>query len=188
MTTPTTSLVSSEKKFKVDFPQGALLTYSSLILGKSCRNAPTDTLRHYSDAKSTPEQTHSPFDPMRANDCRVKPEATGFFAPTDVLHTFLRIYPAGKIEKQPPEKWVASFTLRSAAGVVELQRDLTFSTDSGSGYLASVELPLDSPEVHDGPHTLDVHVRGPGIRKELVESRQLTIAPRPAPETNFVPE
>ena len=170
-------LVSSEKKFKVDFPQGALLTYSSLILGKSCRNAPTDTLRHYTDVKSTPEQTHSPSDPMRANDCRVKPEATGIFTPTDVLHTFLRIYPAGKIEKQPPEKWAASFTLRSAAGAIELQRDLTFSTDSGSGYLASVELPLNSPEVHDGPHTLDVHVRGPGIRKELVESRPLTIAP-----------
>ncbi len=171
-------LVSSEKKFKVDFPQGALLTYSSLIVGKSCRTAPTESLHQRTEAKpAVVDQTYSPSDPMRANDCRVKPEATGFFAPTDVLHTFLRIYPAGKIEKQPPEKWAASFTLRSAAGVVELQRDLNFSTDSGSGYLASVELPLDSPQVHEGPHTLDVRVHGPGIRKELVESRQLTIAP-----------
>lgn len=44
---------------------------------------------------------------------------------------------------------------------------------AGSGYLASIELPLDSPEISSGPHTLDVEMRR--IRGDLKASRPLSI-------------
>jgi hypothetical protein len=42
------------------------------------------------------------------------------------------------------------------------EREIPFTLDSGSGYLASVQIPLNAAEITPGPHTLEVKMQGPG--------------------------
>jgi len=169
----------SERKVDVAFPRPGVAV-SSLVLGKSCRDdgGPATGLQHRAPA-GVKEQPHLAIDPMRAGDCRIKPDTLGSFEASDTVHAFVRIYPPEKIDKGKPESWTAKFVLRSESGAVETALDTTFTLDSGSGYLASVEMPLNAAGVTPGPHTLDVEMRGPGIHKELKESRSISILSRP---------
>jgi hypothetical protein len=169
----------SERKVDVAFPRPGVAV-SSLVLGKSCRDdgGPATGLQHRAPA-GVKEQPHLAIDPMRAGDCRIKPDTLGSFEASDTVHAFVRIYPPEKIDKGKPESWTAKFVLRSESGAVETARETTFTLDSGSGYLASVEMPLSAAGVTPGPHTLDVEMRGPGIHKELKESRPISILSRP---------
>lgn len=169
-------LASSEQKIRVDYLGDPVVALSSLIVGRSCEGADPFLKR----AEMTPqdrERIHFQVDPMRADACRVKPEPTGRFAQSDTLRAFLRLYPSDRVKKQPPESWSAHMALRSSAGALEMERELPFTIDAGSGYLASMAVPLTSPGVLAGSHTLEMHVRGPGIRKEAIVSRQISIAP-----------
>jgi hypothetical protein len=170
-------LSSTAQKISVALPHPAAVAVSSLVLGKSCGEESRDarSLQRRSANPSTAQETHLHIDPMRAGDCRVKPEVSGRFASSDKLRAFVRIYPMEKLEKQKPESWNAKFVLRSQSGLVETEREIPFTADSGSGYLASIELPLDAAEISSGPHTLDVEMRGPGIRGDLKASRPLSI-------------
>jgi hypothetical protein len=118
------------------------------------------------------------IDPMRAGECRVKPEADADFDSSDTLHAFIRIYPAEKLDKRKPESWTAKFVLRSTpSGSVESEETIPFTSDSGSGYLASVELALSGAGIKPGPHTLAVEMRGPGMRGDVKTSRAISLAP-----------
>jgi len=167
----------SARNIDVDFPKPGVIGVSSLIVGKSCR----DDTPEVNGLKRRPihgekEQTNLTIDPMRAGDCRLKPDTLGSFAATDTLHAFVRIYPPEKIDKGKPESWTAKFVLRSESGAVEATRKLAFTSDSGSGYLASIEMPLNAAGITGGKHTLEAEMRGPGIRHELKQSRQISIA------------
>lgn len=183
---------SAEEKIEVPFPRDARVEVSSLIIGKSCREdspsasglqrRPQPALHRRLPAGSdSPEPVRPQVDPMRAADCRLKPSSAGDFAATDTLHAFVRIYPVEKLEKHPPESWTAKFVLRSGSGSVSTEREIPFTVDSGSGYLASIEMPLDTPEIGTGPYTLDVEMRGPGIHRPLKQSRSLSIQRSAAP-------
>ncbi|HEX3469651.1 MAG TPA: hypothetical protein VHT28_00565 [Silvibacterium sp.] len=166
----------SEKKITVDFPRPAAIAASSLIIGKSCRdNTELNSGLQRRPPPDGKQHAHLEIDPMRAGDCRVKPDTLGSFAATDTVHAFVRIYPAERLDKKKPESWNAKFMLRSPSGSVETEQDISFTVDSGSGYLASVQLPLNAPGVSPGPHTLDVEMRGPGIRSDLKKSRPISI-------------
>jgi hypothetical protein len=169
---------SVERKVDIDFPHGAAITASSLVVGKSCRADGSAILRKRSDVDpaEAPTEAHLQIDPMLAAECRVRPEPTDQFASTESLHALVRIYPSEKLAKRTPGSWTASFVLRSASGAVESVRDLPFTTDSESGYLAYVELPLDAANVRPGPHTLEVDMSGPGIRRNLKASRAISIS------------
>jgi hypothetical protein len=168
-----------ERKVDVAFPRPGVAV-SSLVLGKACRDdgGPATGLQHRAPA-GVKEPVHLAIDPMRAGDCRIKPDTLGSFEASDTVHAFVRIYPPEKIDKGKPESWTAKFVLRSESGAVETAQETTFTLDSGSGYLASVEMPLSAAGVTPGPHTLDVEMRGPGIHKELKESRSISILSRP---------
>ena len=125
------------------------------------------------------EQPHLAIDPMRAGDCRIKPDTLGSFEASETVHAFVRIYPPEKIDRGKPESWTAKFVLRSKSGSVEKETQIPFTLDSGSGYLASIQMPLNSPNILPGPHTLDVEMRGPGIHKDLKQSRNLSILETP---------
>ena len=112
---------------------------------------------------------------MRAGDCRIKPDTLGSFVTTDTIHAFIRLYPPEKLDKGKPETWKAKFLLRSQSGAVESSKEIPFTLDSGSGYLASVQMPLNSAQITPGPHTLEVEMLGPGVRKDLRESRSIAI-------------
>ena len=118
---------------------------------------------------------------MFAAECRVRPEPTDQFASTESLHAFVRIYPSEKLAKRTPASWTASFVLRSASGAVETVRELPFTKDSESGYLAYVEVPLDAANVRPGMHTLEVDMRGPGIHRDIKASRTISISEPAAP-------
>lgn len=171
-------LSSTAERVEVAFPHQPAVAVSSLILGKSCReeNQAAIGLHRRSLADSTSqEEEHLQIDPLRVGDCRLKPESTDRFASTDMLHAFVRIYPREKLEKHRPGNWTAKFVLRSKSGAVETERETPFTIDSGSGYLASIEMNLNIPEVRPGPHTLDVEMRGPGIHSDLKEARLISI-------------
>jgi hypothetical protein len=171
---------SAEQKITVSLPRETRVEVSSLIAGKSCRGqvGSVNGLRRRTTDNRDDVQPLSQIDPMLAVDCRIKPEASDRFAPTDRLHAFVRIYPSGKIDKHKPESWTATFILRSKTNPVATEKETPFRVDSGSGYLAYVEMALDTPGMEPGQYTLDVIVRGPGIRKELDESRSISIQPR----------
>jgi hypothetical protein len=170
-------LSSTAEKVVVPFPRQPAVAISSLVLGKSCVEASraASGLEQRPRSASTGEEHMNLIDPMRASGCRLKPELTGSFASTDRLHAFIRIYPIEKLEKRTPESWTAKFVLRSKSGFVEIEKEIPFTVDSGSGYLASIDLPLDAHEISSGQHTLDVEMRGPGIRNDLKETRPLSI-------------
>jgi hypothetical protein len=115
---------------------------------------------------------------MRAENCRVHLDATERFRTTDTLRAFVRIYPAGRLEKRPPEDWTAQYALRSAGGTVEKQGDFRFTLDSGSGYLALVQWPLSGGSIGPGEHSLEVVIRGPGIHGDLKLTRRLAVDAR----------
>ncbi len=169
----------SERKVDVAFPRPGVAV-SSLVLGRACRDdgGPATGLQHRAPP-GVKEQPHLAIDPMRAGDCRIKPDTLGSFETSDTVHAFVRIYPPEKIDKGKPESWTAKFVLRSESGAVESSQEIPFTLDSGSGYLASMEMPLNAAGVTLGPHTLDVEMRGPGIHKELKESRPISILSRP---------
>jgi hypothetical protein len=169
----------SERKVDVGFPHPGVAA-SSLVLGKSCRegDAPVSGLQHRAPG-GTRQQPHLAIDPMRAGDCRIKPDTLGSFAASDTVHAFVRIYPPENIDKGKPESWRAKFVLRSQSGAIETTQEIPFTLDSGSGYLASVEMPLNIVGITPGPHTLDVEMRGPGIHKDLKESRPISILGAP---------
>jgi hypothetical protein len=169
----------SERKVDVAFPRPGVAV-SSLVLGRSCRDneAPTTGLQHRAPP-GVKEQPHLAIDPMRAGDCRVKPDTLGSFETSDTVHAFVRIYPPEKIDKGKPESWTAKFVLRSESGAVESSQEIPFTLDSGSGYLASMEMPLSAAGITPGPHSLDVEMRGPGIHRDLKESRHISILSRP---------
>jgi hypothetical protein len=169
---------SAQKDIHVAFPRPSPMAVSSLVLGKSCREGePSSGLarRPLKPATDT-GQAHLMIDPMHAADCRVRPEASGIFEPADTMHAFVRIYPAEKFDKHKPESWTAKFVLRSQSGSVEMAREMPFTVDSGSGYLASIVLPLKDAAISGGPHTLDVQMRGPGMHGNLDASRSFSIA------------
>ncbi len=170
---------STEKKITIENPQGVAIASSSLIVGKVCRadDGVAGGLRRRTAAETNDaDRAHFQIDPMRAADCRLKPEPTNQFKSTDLLHAFVRLYPSAKLEKHPPDQWTASFMLRSASGSIEAEHEIPFKVDSGSGYLAYVEIALNTETIRPGPHTLDVMMRGPGIRKELKLSRPVFVA------------
>ena len=169
----------SQKKVHVEFPHPGMLV-SSLIIGKSCRTDMGESagLQHR-PPPGTPKRVHFSVDPMRADDCRIQLDTMGSFASTDTMHAFVRLYPPEKIDKGKPESWTAKFVLRSPSGAIETEREVPFTLDSGSGYLASVEMPLNAAGITRGPHTFDVEMRGPGIHKELKESRDISIQAEP---------
>jgi hypothetical protein len=167
---------SADQKILVGTPPNASLAVSSIVLGTLCRAEDPSTLRKRAELIAA-ERDNAQFlvDPMRAAGCRLKPEPTARFSPADSLHAFLRIYPAGKLAKRPPEDWTASFSLRSSSGIVEFRQDLPFTVDSGSGFLANLNLPLANPAIQPGPHMLEIDVTGPGLRKPLAVSQKLSI-------------
>jgi hypothetical protein len=175
-----TVFASAEQKIVVEVPQQKLIEVSSLVMGKSCEVQVGSvnglrrrtTVDHDDDAK-----LHSQIDPMRAADCRIKPEASDRFGPSDRLHAFVRIYPIEKLEKHGPASWTAKFILRSKDNPIATEKETAFRVDTGPGYLAYVEMSLDTPGMPPGQYTLDVVIRGPGIRKELKESRSISIQP-----------
>ncbi|WP_158942047.1 hypothetical protein [Granulicella sp. S190] len=168
---------SAEEKIAVDIPRQTAIEYSSLIIGKSCREQPAsvDGLRRRHTDTSDDTQLHPTVDPMRAIDCRIKPEASDRFASTDRLHAFVRIYPSEKLDKHGPDSWTAKFILRSNVSPITAEKETSFRVDSGSGYLAYVEMSLDTPGMDPGMYTLDVVMHGPGIRRELKVSRAISI-------------
>jgi hypothetical protein len=172
-----TVFASAERKITVSLPRETSIEVSSLVVGKSCREQPgaVDGLRRRTTDNHDDVQPLSQIDPMRAVDCRIKPEPSERFASTDRLHAFVRIYPSAKIDKHKPESWTAKFTLWSKTNPVATEKETPFRVDSGSGYLAYVEMSLDTPGMDPGQYTLDVVTRGPGIRKELKESRSISI-------------
>jgi hypothetical protein len=179
-------IASSEKKIVVDPPQWNAIEASSLIVGKSCeeQGPSVDGLRRRTkDNPSGDEQTHLQIDPMRAVGCRIKPEASDRFVSTDRLHAFVRIYPSERFAKRRPESWTAKFILRSKTDPVATEKEIPFRIDSASGYLAYVEMTLDTPGMNPGNYTLDVVMRGPGIRKKLDRSRSISIQPPAIHET-----
>jgi dienelactone hydrolase len=180
-------LASAQQSIAVDYPRPAALRESSLVLGESCREQnppPVGLQKRPPPGTEQRQRTKLQIDPMRAVDCRVNPESTGRFASTDQLHAFVRIYPEEKFAHHKPESWTARFSLRAQAGNIEEEQEMPFVIDSGSGYVASIELPLDGPRIDSGPHTLDVVMHGPGIRGDLKQVRSILIqaqAPK-APE------
>ncbi|WP_353064609.1 hypothetical protein RBB77_02435 [Tunturibacter psychrotolerans] len=172
-----TVFASAEQKINVSLPRETSVEVSSLVIGKSCREqvGSVDGLRRRTTDNHDDVPPVSQIDPMRAVDCRIKPEASDRFASTDRLHAFVRIYPSEKIDKHKPESWTAKFTLRSRTNPVATEKETPFRVDSGSGYLAYIEMSLDTPGMDPGQYTLDVVTRGPGIRKELKESRSISI-------------
>jgi hypothetical protein len=171
-------LASAQERIAVDFPREVSLRESSLVLGASCLNPSEATgglKKRPSPASAEREQSHLLIDPLRIADCRIQPESSGVFTSTDQLHALVRIYPDEKYKRQRPESWTAKFVLRSKDGAVEEEKEVQFLVDSGSGYLASVEMPLDSPRIETGLHTVDVETRGPGIHGDLKQSRTVLI-------------
>jgi len=177
---------SAQENVKVSFPHESPVAVSSLILGSGCReDSPSSSglqhRTHESPGKSvTPNSValqaiHPQIDPLRALDCRLKPESNDRFASTGTLHAFVRIYPSERFNKHKADSWTATFTVRSASGAIESEKELPFTIDSGSGYLAFVQMPLNTPEIRPGPHTVDVEMHGPGIRSELKQSRSISI-------------
>ena len=170
---------SAEEKLTVEFPRQVSIATSSLIVGKACREAVESVsgMRRRSPGTANDEtETRFQIDPMHAADCRLKAESLSNFAPTDTLHAFVRIYPSEKLEKNKPESWTAKFVLRSQAGSIETEQEMPFTVDSGSGYLAYVEIPLNRSPINPGLYTLNVQMRGPGIRHDLHESRTISIS------------
>lgn len=164
-----------QKKVDIDFPRPGIAV-SSLIIGKSCRTAANDTSGlQRRPQPGAPHPAHIAFDPMRAGDCRLKPDTLGSFGPTDTIHAFVRLYPPEKLDKGKPESWKAKFILRSRSGAVESSQEIPFTLDSGTGYLAAVQMPLNSAQITPGQHTLEVEMQGPGIHKALLESRPISI-------------
>jgi hypothetical protein len=173
-----TVFASAEQKINVSLPRETGVEVSSLVVGKSCHEqvGSVDGLRRRTtDDHVDAQKPVSQIDPMRAVDCRIRPEASDKFASTDRLRAFVRIYPSEKIDKHKPESWTAKFTLWSKTNPVATEKEIPFRVDSGSGYVAYVEMSLDTPGMAPGQYTLDVVTRGPGIRKELKESRSISI-------------
>jgi hypothetical protein len=171
---------SAEQKINVEAPQQASIEVSSVIMGKSCEEqvgSVNGLRRRATIDRDNDVKLHSQIDPMRAVDCRIKPEASDRFAPSDRLHAFVRIYPTEKLEQRGAASWTAKFILRSKNNPIATEKETVFRVDSGSGYLAYVEMSLDTPGMPPGQYTLDVVMRGPGIRKELKESRSISIEP-----------
>lgn len=174
-------LSASEEKVEVGFPHRAAVAVSSLVIGRICEEGRVASgLQHrpsFNEAThgTLPRTTNPVIDPMRAANCRVKLDSTDKFAPTDVLHAFVRIYPDDKLESNAPGSWTADFVLRSKSGSIESHKETAFTVDSGSGYLAVVEFPLNAPAVGEGEHTLDVQLRGPGIRGDVRKSRNISV-------------
>lgn len=174
-------VASAEKKIVVDPPRQAAVEASNLVVGKSCeeQGPSVNGLRQRKkDNPNDDEQAHAQIDPMRAVDCRIKPEASDKFVSTDQLHAFVRIYPSEKFAKHRPESWTAKFTLRSKTDPIATKKEMPFRVDTGSGYVAYAEMSLDTPGMNPGNYTLDVVMHGPGIRTELNRSRSISIQPR----------
>ena len=172
-------LVSAQERIAVDYPREASLRESSLVLGKSCRN-PSEAIdglkKRPSPGSGERDQPHLLIDPLRiAADCRLAPEPGNVFASTDQLRAFVRVYPDEKHRRHRSENWTAKFVLRSKDGAIEGEKEVQFLVGSGSGYLATVEMPLDSPRIERGRHTIDVETHGPGIHGDLKQSRTVLI-------------
>jgi hypothetical protein len=179
---------SAEQKITVEAPRQASIEVSSLIMGKSCEEqvgSVNGLRRRTTIDRDNDVKLHSQSDPMRAADCRITPEASDRFAPSDRLHAFVRIYPTEKLEKRGPASWTAKFILWSKNNPIATEKETAFRVDSSAGYLAYVVMSLDTPGMPPGQYTLDVVMRGPGIRKELKESRSISIqAPAAAQQKN----
>jgi hypothetical protein len=168
-------LASAEQPIKVEFPHRSSISVSSLVLGKSCEVPQPEHGLQRGRSEESPHRNKLSIDPMRAGDCRLLSEATANFSPSDRLRALVRIYPAKRFDKHRPDHWTATFVLRSESGSVEGERQLPFTVDSGSGYIAALDLPLSDAQISPGPHMLEVEMRGPGIHGKLLKSRPISI-------------
>ena len=167
-------LAAAEQDVGVALPRQPAVAISSLVLAKLCRaQAPTPGLMHRpTPGEKSADVLHFKVDPLQLATCRLRPEPTDTYSPMDTLHALIRIYPRDKEEKNKPGSWTATFTLHSAEGI-QTQQQVPFSVDSQSGLLASAALPLT--RIPAGTHSLDVELRGPGLRRPVTESRSLFI-------------
>ncbi len=174
-------LATSEHSFSVAFPRETDFAASSLVVGPGCEGGPPASglqRRQQGPGRGDNGMAPQTIDPMRAENCRVHLDATERFQSTDTLQAFVRIYPDGRLANRPPEDWTAEYALRSTSGTVEKLSGLRFAVDSGSGYLALVQWPLDGVSIGPGEHTLEVVIRGPGIHGELKLTRRFVVDPR----------
>jgi hypothetical protein len=135
-----TVFASAERKITVSLPRETGVEVSSLVVGKSCREqaGAVDGLRRRTVDNHDDVQPLSQIDPMRAVDCRIKPEASDRFASTDRLHAFVRIYPSAKIYKHKPESWTAKLLFGPRR--ILLRRRKRFLSESIRGRVISLML------------------------------------------------
>ena len=164
---------SAQQRVLVGLPPSAEMAVSSLIVGKQCEagRGKTGLTRRQDQSAEDAGTAQFQTDPMQAEGCRLHSDPTGDFPLGEPMRAFVRIYPARKLEKMPPERWTATFVLRSAEGTVEVSQPSGFQVDGQSGYVAFVELPLSSDAVKPGKAAVEVNVTGPGFLKQPVASR-----------------
>lgn len=152
------------------------ITFSSLVTG-TCRGVPSDSglQRRPGSGSNAQPGVHLPFDPLVIDDCHLIPQATDTFAKTDTLRALVRIYPDGKLEKERPEVWNARFSLRSTTGTVEATSEMPFAINKGTGISADASIALNNPTITSGQHTLELEIRGPGIKKVEKQSHRVIV-------------
>ncbi len=171
-------LSSARYSFSVANFNDERIIFSSLITG-TCKSVPADSGLQRRPAPGEHEQPglHIAFDPLVIDDCHLMPQATDTFKTTDTLRALVRIYPDGKLEKEHADVWNARFTLRSAGGGVEATSEMPFAVNKGTGISADTSMPLSNAAITPGQHTLELEIRGPGIKKVEKQSHPVIVRP-----------
>lgn len=159
---------SLETPFTVSSSAGQPVLASSLVLGKSCTFVPP-----------APGSAAEParVDYLRAGNCDLRPDATYYFSPEDVLWTLVRVTPTGKLASRPAKDWKASFALLDGNGdrVVEDSAHLLPASDGS--FAATTAFALSNPKLKlaNGQYAVAFRLKGPGVHGDMDQIVPITI-------------
>ena len=169
-------LASADKRVLVGLPENKNVPVSTLIVGSQCiQNVRGTELRRRNESALEVQNQLVFGDPLWSQSCRVKPSAAGIFRQGQTAEALVRIYPAGQLQKDAIERWSAVFSLASPDGAIDTAIPGKFTADLGGGYVTTAKMPL----LHSGSKHVSVTIQGPGLRRPLVEEREIFVVPVP---------
>lgn len=141
---------------------------SSLVLGKSCVFIPQDV----SESNTSPTTDY-----LRAGNCDLRPDATHFFSPADVIWTLVRVTPTGNLSSRPSKDWKANFAIVDSNGSRLAEDSVHWLPSDNGSFVATTAFPLNNPKrkLVNGEYAVVFRLKGPGLDEEYEEDTPFTV-------------
>lgn len=151
---------------------------SSLVLGKHCIFAPA--------APAGGTAVSESVDYFRAGECRLRPDPSHYYSPSEVVWTLVRVTPTGKVAKRSPDDWKGEFSIVDADGHRIARESVHWLPAADGSMVASAAFSLNDPKLKlsNGEYDVVFKLKGPEVERDFQEDAAFTVYGVPSSESS----